>query len=168
MAKMLDRIGASIFGRLQSMYYRHRYESFRKQYNIKSNFGFNGEDIRIYGPGSISLGDNSYIGSYSTMQLAENTSITIGRNCLISHNVRMYTQTDLADQDFNEHPHQSWSGNITIGDAVWIGANVFIGPGITIGDNAVVGANSVVTKDVQANSIVGGVPAKLLRYKNKS
>jgi len=80
----------------------------------------------------------------------------------------MYTQTDLADQDFNNQPHKSWSGNINIGDAVWIGANVFIGPGISIGDNAVVGANSVVTKNVEANSIVGGVPAKLLRYKTNA
>jgi maltose O-acetyltransferase len=42
----------------------------------------------------------------------------------------------------------------------------FINPCVSIGDNAVIGANSVVTKDVLKNSIVGGVPAKLIRYKN--
>jgi maltose O-acetyltransferase len=52
-----------------------------------------------------------------------------------------------------------------IGNGVWIGANVFIGPGINIGDNSIIGANSVVVKDVLPNSIVGGVPAKLIRMK---
>ena len=49
---------------------------------------------------------------------------------------------------------------VVIGKRVWIGANVTILPGVTIGDNAIVGAGAVVTKDVPANIIVGGVPAK--------
>lgn len=56
-------------------------------------------------------------------------------------------------------------GDIIIGDGVWIGANVFINPGVIIRDNSVIGANSVVTKNVEANSIVGGVPARLIRMK---
>ena len=59
-------------------------------------------------------------------------------------------------------------GNITIEDFAWIGANVLINPGITIGANSIIGANSVVTKDVLPFSIVGGVPAKLIRMKNIS
>ena len=57
-------------------------------------------------------------------------------------------------------------GDIVIGNGVWIGANVFINPGIRIDNNVVIGANSVVTKDIKENSIVGGVPAKLIRIKN--
>ena len=53
-----------------------------------------------------------------------------------------------------------------IGDGVWIGANAFINPGIRIGSNTVIGANSVVTKNLEANSIYGGVPAKLIRQKD--
>ncbi|HFK3004318.1 TPA: DapH/DapD/GlmU-related protein, partial [Clostridioides difficile] len=49
------------------------------------------------------------------------------------------------------------------GKNVWIGANVTVVPGVTIGDNAIIAAGAVVTKNVAENTIVGGVPAKLLR-----
>jgi len=52
---------------------------------------------------------------------------------------------------------------VHIGKNVWIGANVTILPGVTIGDNAVIGAGAVVTKDVEANTVVAGVPARVLR-----
>ena len=52
---------------------------------------------------------------------------------------------------------------VTIGNDVWIGANVVVLDGVTIGDGCVIGANSIVTKDVEAYSIVGGVPAKLIK-----
>jgi acetyltransferase-like isoleucine patch superfamily enzyme len=52
---------------------------------------------------------------------------------------------------------------IVIKQNAWIGAAVSIMPGVTIGDNAIVGANAVVTKDVAADTIVGGIPAKLIR-----
>lgn len=52
---------------------------------------------------------------------------------------------------------------VTIGNDVWIGGNVTILPGVTIGNNVIVAAGAVVTKDVPDNSLVGGVPAKLIR-----
>lgn len=56
------------------------------------------------------------------------------------------------------------SANIEIGDGVWIGARVTILPGVTIGDGAVIAAGSVVTRSVASNTLVGGAPARRLRY----
>jgi maltose O-acetyltransferase len=162
----LRKILGWLYGKMRSAYYAERYDYFRKRYQIKSNFGFNGIDIRIYGEGQIELGQDSYIGNYSTMAVTKGRKIVIGNNCHISHNVRMYTSSNDPDQDFTKPKSKApKAGDIIIGNGVWIGANVFINPGVVIGDNSVIGANSVVTKDVAENTIVGGVPAKLIRHK---
>jgi acetyltransferase-like isoleucine patch superfamily enzyme len=56
-------------------------------------------------------------------------------------------------------------GTVTIGNDVWLGANVIVLDNITIADGAIVAANSVVTKDVPPYAIVGGTPAKLIKYR---
>ena len=56
-------------------------------------------------------------------------------------------------------------GDITLGDDVWVGANVTICSGVTIGQGAVIAAGAVVTKDVEPYTIVGGVPARIIRYR---
>ncbi len=163
---MILRIFGSIYGRMMGSYYKQRYASFRKQYSISNSFLFQGTDIRFYGDGEIIAGNNSYIGSLSTIQSDTGCKVLIGNFCMISHNVRIYTQTNLADQDFRlSREHKIKKGNVEIGDGVWIGANVFINPGVTIGDNSIIGANSVVTKDIPENAIYGGVPAILIQNK---
>lgn len=143
------------------------YSSLRNKYNIPQDFRFNGVGIRIYGLGKLLIAKNSYIGSYSSLQLHEKAQIFIGKGCSISHNVKMYTSSKMADYDFeNKSSVPEKIGDITIGDFCWIGANVFINPGIKIGENSIIGANSVVTKDIEPFSICGGVPCKLIRKKN--
>lgn len=56
---------------------------------------------------------------------------------------------------------------VVIGNDVWIGMRVIMMPGVKVGDGAVIGAGSVVTKDVPDFAIVGGVPAKVIRYRNR-
>lgn len=169
MKKKLDAY--TLFLKLRRLYWKIPYYLIRKKYNIPLSFRFNGEGIHIYGQGRLLIGENSYIGSLSSIQLHKNAIVKIGKGCSISHNVRMYTSSNIPDYDFssknfkdtNEMPNKV--GDIEIGDYVWIGVNVFINPGIKIGTNSVIGANSVVTKDVEPNAIYGGVPAKLIRMK---
>lgn len=144
-----------------------RYLAFRDKYHVHNSFRFNGENILFYGEGEIHCAANSYIGSYSTIQAFKDCKVIIGRNCSISHNVRMYTQSNVSDQNFSITPLLEKTGDIIIGDHVWIGANVFISPGVNIGTNSIIGANSVIFKDVEAFSIVGGVPARLISYKSQ-
>lgn len=118
----------------------------------------------MYGDGEIFAGSNSYVGDYSTWQSSKGYKIEIGEGCMISYNVRCFTRTNVADYDFSFRPKPPKMGNVKIGNYVWIGANVFINPGIIIGDNAIKGANSVLTKYVEDFAIVGGVPAKFIRY----
>ncbi len=147
-------------------YWRVVYQSYRKKYNIPKSFWFGGESISFYGDGEIEIGENSYIGRYSSIQSSTGCKVKIGSNVAISHYVAIYTENNVADQDFNIYPRITNKGNVEIGDACWIGAKVFIKEGVKIGNNCVIGANSVVVKDIPNNSICGGIPAKILRQKN--
>jgi maltose O-acetyltransferase len=140
-------------------------DGFRARYDLDPTFRFNGQGSLLYGDGRIIGGAGSYVGWHTFVQAADGCVVRIGRGCRISHGVRFYTRTADADADLLDPDGEERSGDITIGDGVWIGAGVFVGPGISIGDNAVVGANSVVTRDVEPWAIVGGVPARLIRYK---
>ena len=163
---LIKKIFFNAFDRAQILYWRLRYDYFFKQYRLHPSFSFNGHNILFYGKGEIEIGEGSYIGELSSIQAEETCKVKIGKYCRISHNVRIYTSSIIADQDLSVLPHKSIKGDVSIGDYVWIGVNTYINPGVTIGNNAVIGANSVITKNVPAFAIVGGVPAKLIRMKN--
>ena len=107
---------------------------------------------------NIHFGRNVFINSGCRFQ--DQGGIYIGDNALIGHNAV------LATLNHSEDPAKR--GNlipspIHIGKNVWLGANVTVLPGVTIGDGAIVAAGAVVSRDVAANTIVGGVPARKLR-----
>ena len=86
--------------------------------------------------------------------------VTIGDGCQIGHNVVFATLNHgLAPED-RKHTYPK---PIVLGKNVWVGSNSTILQGVTIGDNAVVGAGAVVTKDVAADTVVGGVPARFIK-----
>ena len=86
--------------------------------------------------------------------------ITIGDGTLIGHGSTLTTLNHHVDPDRRA---DMMPAPIRIGRKAWLGAAVTVVPGVTIGDGAIVGAGAVVTKDVPANAIVAGVPAKLIR-----
>ena len=108
---------------------------------------------------NIFVGNNFYAGYNCTM--LDYAEIRIGNNCLIGPNVGIYTTGhNLEPEDRHK---TGYARPITIGNDVWIGGHSCIMPGVTIGDGAVIAAGSVVTKDVACRTVVGGVPAALLK-----
>jgi acetyltransferase-like isoleucine patch superfamily enzyme len=107
---------------------------------------------------NISVGKNVFINSGCRFQ--DQGGITIGDGALIGHNVVFATLNHDIDPRKRSTMHPA---PIVIGKNVWIGANATVVPGVTIGDGAVIAAGAVVTKDVPANVIVGGVPAKIIK-----
>ena len=89
-----------------------------------------------------------------------------GKNigCQIGHNVVFATLNHGLSP---EKRKTTYPAPIVLGKNVWIGSNATILQGVTIGDNAVVAAGAVVTKDVAANTVVGGVPAKIMKHITK-
>ena len=107
---------------------------------------------------NITIGRNVFINAGCKFQ--DQGGITIDEGALIGHGVVLAT----LDHDFApEKRQQLHPAPIHIGKRVWIGANAVVTKGVTIGDNAVVAAGAVVTQDVPADTIVGGVPAKVIR-----
>lgn len=154
-----------IFLRIQKYLWDCVYASFRRKYEISDSFRFNGTGINFYGDGEILIGNNTYIGRYSSIQSTKGCTVKIGNNCSISHYVMIYTENNIADQDFSNKHIEKRKGNVCIGDNCWIGAGVFIREGVNIGNNCVIGANSVVACDVPDSSIFAGVPARLIKSK---
>ena len=108
----------------------------------------------------ISIGRGTYINRHTMLDASER--IQIGANCMIGPFCYI-TDHDHGTQlglPINQQPLNS--GPVYVGDDSWIGAHVTILKGVTIGAGAIVGAGSVVTKDVDANAIVAGVPAKTI------
>ena len=155
---------------------------------LRENFGVLILDGCVMeGTDSMSFGDNVKIGSISffsaeqgKISIGNKTSfnrgvhinasvcgeIKIGDNCLFGPNVGLRTadhRFENVNMPISEQGHNC--KNITIEDDVWIGANVVVVGGVSIGRGAVVGAGAVVTKDVPAFAVVGGVPARLIKYR---
>ena len=107
---------------------------------------------------NITVGKNVFLNAGCSFQ--DQGGITIGDGALIGHNVVLATLNHDMDP---AKRGTTLPSPITIGNNVWIGSNATVLQGVTIGDGAVIAAGAVVTKDVRENTVVGGVPAKVIK-----
>lgn len=120
--------------------------------------------LNIFPPFYTDCGKNITIGNHvffnSGCKFQDQGGITIDDGALLGHNVVLATLNHcmIPEQRANLEP-----APIHIGKNVWLGANAMVLPGVTIGDGAIIAAGAIVTKDVPANTIVGGIPAKKIK-----
>lgn len=122
-----------------------------------------GTKIRVH-EGSITIGAKTVLGQECTLSAYE--QIEIGRECILADRVM------LIDFDHNvaevERPIRLqgiYKRPVAVGHNVWIGYGACLLRGVSVGNNSIIGANTVVTKNLEANSVSGGVPARLLRMR---
>lgn len=130
--------------------------------NLKNNITIY-NNVIFWGPGSISVGDNSAIGDNVIIYSSESGGVTIGNNSLVAANCYLIDSDHSYSKDKLVREQPLISKPIILEDDCWIGANSTVLRGVTIGEGAVIGANSLVNKDVSKFTVVGGVPAKELK-----
>lgn len=125
-----------------------------------------GKDSYIEPDLYIDYGKNIYIGDTfygnTGLTILDTCEVHIGNNVMIGPRVSLITAGHPIDAAVRVRGLE-YGKPITIGDNVWIGANVFVGPGVTIGDNVVIGGGAVVGKDIPADTVAVGNPAKVMR-----
>lgn len=179
----IDFIGSCLPGRigrvLRRLLIRSRVGSVGKAADI-------GVGVEILGASNISMGDSVSIMKFSSLYAQDRATLEIGSNVSMNSNVSISANQGkisigdfvligqnvvirASNHNFNDvslpimDQGHSEGGVVIIENDCWIGANAVIVGGVRIGRGSVVGAGSVVTKDVKPFSVVGGVPAKLLR-----
>ncbi|MDA3780169.1 MAG: acyltransferase [Bacteroidales bacterium] len=147
-------------------YFNNRY---KKMPNISNSVKFSPEYpgfVVLINPKQIKIEEYTVINRKTHINPG-NAQVIIGKYChfgqgliiyAFNHNFEFATKIPYDENNIYK--------DVIIGDFVWIGSNVTIVPGITMGEGAVVGAGSVVTKDVPSCAVVGGNPAKILKYRD--
>ncbi|MFT4295484.1 MAG: sugar O-acetyltransferase [Micropruina sp.] len=128
--------------------------------------GHLGDGAYVKPPLFVDYGENISIGARTfvnyNLTALDVAPITIGEDCQIGPNVQLLTPTHPIDPQPRRDKLEA-AQPITLGDNVWLGGGVIVCPGVTIGDNSVIGAGAVVTRDVPANVVAVGNPARVIR-----
>lgn len=123
------------------------------------------KNIHLEPPFYCDYGDHIYAGENVFINfgavILDGAKVTIGANTLIAPGVHIYTARHPIKAD--ERDQWEDCAPVTIGERCWIGGHSTICPGVTIGDRCVIGAGSVVTKDIPADSLAVGNPARVIR-----
>ena len=123
-------------------------------------------DPNSYSEGvSIRIGEGTFIGN--SVEFNISSGLTVGASCLIAAGSRFIDHNHGTEFGEVMKKQAETAAPITLGPDVWIGANVIVLKGVTVGQGAIVAAGSVVTRSVEPYSIVGGVPARPIRERNR-
>jgi acetyltransferase-like isoleucine patch superfamily enzyme len=122
-----------------------------------------GTKIRCH-EGVVEIGDKTVFGQECTISAYQ--KVRIGEQCVIADRA-MFIDFDHGVVEVERAVrHQGiYKRDVIVGSNVWIGYNACLLRGVRVGDNSIVGSNSVVTRDVPANAVVGGVPARVIRMR---
>jgi len=120
----------------------------------------------VHDEARLTVGDYAFIGTGTEIDVE--SAITIGSHTLIAPGVFITDHAHNTAAAIRLDEQGNRTAPVVIGNDAWIGTRAVILPGVTIGDGAVVGAGAVVTKDVPANAIAAGVPAKVIGTRGTS
>lgn len=141
-----------------------------RRFCVKRCFEFCGKDVNVekgakFGTGTgIHIGDGSGIGVNCSIHgpLTIGTDVMMGPEVVILTNSHKYNRVDVP-----MNKQGSFIEPVVIGNDVWIGTRAIILPGVRIGNGVIIGAGAIVTKDVPDYAVMGGVPAKIIRFRNE-
>ncbi|MBE2999521.1 sugar O-acetyltransferase [Nocardiopsis sp. HNM0947] len=133
---------------------------------LRELLGSVGEDAYVRPPLAVDYGYRITLGAHTFVNcgavMLDVAPITVGEYVQMGPNVQLLTPTHPLDATERKEGWES-AEPITIGDNVWLGGGVIVCPGVSIGENTVVGAGSVVTKDLPANVVAVGNPARVVK-----
>lgn len=156
LAAFLVRLGTDeLIGKVADIRLRSELASCGKGVGIR-------QPVRIEGPEHVIIEDDVSIAAF--VHIWGQGGVRIGKGAMIASHVAITTLTH--DPDHAEMRNTLIKQPITIGSNVWIGSHAVIFPGVSIGKNAVIAAGAIVREDVPADSVVGGMPARILRRKD--
>ncbi len=114
--------------------------------------------------GRVEIGDKTVIGQECTISAYQH--VRIGQQCVIADGA-MFIEFDHGVVEVERPIRQQgiYKRDVIVGSNVWIGYGACVLRGVSVGDNSIVGTNSVVTKDVPANAVVAGIPARIIRMR---
>ncbi|MFF2889397.1 maltose O-acetyltransferase [Paenibacillus sp. NPDC057967] len=159
-----DRLNARRLSRLYNQTLET--EDGKRKAILKELFGSTGEHLYIEPTFRCDYGYNIHVGEnfYANFDcvILDVCEVRIGDNCFLAPGVHIYTATHPLNAQ-ERISGAEFGKPVTIGHNVWLGGRAVINPGVSIGDNVVVASGAVVTKDVPANVVVGGNPARVIK-----
>lgn len=133
---------------------------------LKDLLGSTGELVYMEPNIRFDYGYNTYVGenffANFDCTILDVCEVRFGDNCMLGPSVQIYTATHPITP-MERNSGKEYAKPIIIGNNVWIGGNAVINPGVCIGDNAIIASGAVVIKNVPANVVVGGNPAKIIK-----